>query len=134
MFKITPVSNTEEMRSLSSVAEIPYFEGAFYYKMFDMESGDVMGFSVFEIHKDFGEILALYETIGRDDFEAMFILGRQTLNFIDLCGMHSCVADTKYASECMLSAIGFKKNDNGVFSINLEGMFDGHCHSHAENK
>ena len=129
MFKITPVNDDAEMRELTSVASIPYFEGAFYYKMFDMESGELMGFSVFEIHKDFGEILALYEAEGRDDFEAMFILGRQTLNFIDLCGMHCVRADTSYASERLLLAIGFKKKEDS-FAINLEGMFDGHCHSH----
>lgn len=127
MFKITPVSDINEARALSALAAIPYFDGAFYYKMFDMESGDIMGFSAFEIHKDGGEILALYESEGKDDFEAMFILGRQTLNFIDLCGTHSCTATSTYASERMLLAIGFKKTEGAGFSIDLEGMFDGHC-------
>lgn len=128
MFKITPVGDASEAHALSALANIPYFDGAFYYKMFDMESGDLMGFSAFEIHKDCGELYALYEVEGCDDFEAMFILGRQTLNFIDLCGMHTCRANATYASERMLTAIGFQKHEDGGFFIHLEGMFDGHCH------
>lgn len=130
MFKITPVGDTAEALALSEGAGLPYFKGAFYYKMFDMESGELMGFSVFEIHKNMGEILALYEVEGKDDFEAMFILGRQTLNFIDLCGTHLCKATDTYASERMLSAIGFQKQESGDFLIHLEGMFDGHCGNH----
>ena len=74
--------------------------------------------------------LELCEVEGKDDFEAMFILGRQTLNFIDLCSTHTCRASTTYASERMLTAIGFKKQEDGSFFINLKGMFDGHCHNH----
>ena len=55
-------------------------------------------------------------------------MGRGTLNFIDLSGVHnaSFVGDVK--DEELLRLIGFKKDDNGAFTINLEGFFTDHCH------
>lgn len=131
MFKITPVSEVAEAKSISEALSLPYFEGAFYYKMFDMDSGDLMGVSVFELYRDYGELLALKEVDGKNDFEAMFILIRQTMNFINLCGHAKCVARTTYAPEKMLVCAGFVKDEDEMFVANLEGMFDGHCHSHA---
>ena len=61
--------------------------------------------------------------------EAMFILGRQTLNFIDLCGIHKAITDKSCGEEKLLHAIGFRE-DGGKLSINLEGMFDGKCSGH----
>ncbi len=130
MFKITPVSEIAEAKSISETLSLPYFEGAFYYKMFDMDSGDLMGVSVFELYRDYGELLALKEVDGKNDFEAMFILIRQTMNFINLCGLKKCVAKTTYAPEKMLVCAGFGKDGDEMFVANLEGMFDGHCHSH----
>lgn len=131
MFKITPVSEVAEAKSISEALSLPYFEGAFYYKMFDMDSGDLMGVSVFELYRDYGELLALKEVDGKNDFEAMFILIRQTMNFINLCGYTKCIARTTYAPKKMLVCAGFVKDEDERFVANLEGMFDGHCHTHA---
>ena len=132
MFKITPVSDIDEARSLCESLALPYFEGAFYYKMFDMESGNLMGLSVFELYAAHGEILALKESDGLDDFEAMFILTRQTMNFINLCGHKRCIATVAHAPERLLTCAGFKSCDEGKMEANLEGMFDGHCHTSAK--
>ena len=130
MFKITPVNDIEEAKSLCERLALPYFEGAFYYKMFDMETEEIMGISVFELYSTHGEILALKEVDGIDDFEAMFILIRQTMNFINLCGQNKCFAKTTYSPEKMLLCAGFRKKEGEIFEANLEGMFDGHCHTH----
>ena len=132
MFKITPVNEPAEAKSLCEMLKLPYFDGAFYYKMFDMETNEIMGLSVFELYASHGDLLALREAEGKDDFEAMFILIRQTMNFINLCGQNVCRAKAIYAPEKMLLCAGFKKTAEDSFEANLEGMFDGHCHSHAK--
>ena len=86
-----------------------------------------MGFSQFEISGDFGFISDLKEPAGKSDFEAMFILARATMNFIDLCGVHTAQANSLTADESLLLAVGFKKYENGEFVCDLTGMFDGHC-------
>ena len=65
------------------------------------------------------------------DFEAMFVLGRGTLNFIDLCGVHYAfykgeIKDQQ--SERLIKAVGFKKTEEGSYEVNLEGFFTDHCH------
>ena len=130
MFKITPVTNDAERVEIAEALGIELREGSFLYSMRDVETSRLMGASQFEILDGYGMIYDLRCPFGDDDFEAMFILGRQTLNFIDLCSTHTCRASTRYASERMLTAIGFKKQEDGSFFINLEGMFDGHCQNH----
>ena len=34
----------------------------------------------------------------------------------------------KTDDEALIRKIGFKKNDDGVYDINLEGFFTDHCH------
>ncbi|MBP3401573.1 MAG: hypothetical protein J6K85_00775 [Clostridia bacterium] len=129
MFKITPVQSKEEQIKLCHLCGADYREGAFAYVMFDIDSGDIMGMSQFEI-SEYGYIFDLREPDGHDDFEAMFILGRQTMNFIDTCGAHSCYADKAAGVERLLKAIGFKENGDKLF-CDMTGMFDGHCSGHA---
>ena len=129
MFKITPAQSKEEQVKLCHLCGADYREGAFAYVMFDIDSGDIMGMSQFEI-SEYGYIFDLREPDGHDDFEAMFILGRQTMNFIDTCGAHSCYADNTAGNERLLKAIGFKENGDKLF-CDMTGMFDGHCSGHA---
>jgi hypothetical protein len=64
----------------------------------------------------------------RSDFEALFVMGRGTLNFIDLCGVHYAYYKGTNIDEPLLRAIGFKKEENGEYGINLEGFFTDHHH------
>jgi hypothetical protein len=100
--------------------------------MIDVETGDLMGMSQFEVGANGGYISDIVPRIGYDDFEAMFILGRQTMNFIDLCGTHTVTASAEATDERLLRAIGFKKQENGEYFCDMDGMFDGkHCSGHA---
>ena len=90
-----------------------------------------MGASQFEILAGFGMIYDLRCPEGEDDFEAMFILGRQTMNFIDICGITDQRALLDSAEERLLLAIGFKKGED-YYHTSSEGMFDGsHCSGHS---
>lgn len=73
----------------------------------------------------------IYDLAPTTDFysrDALFVMGRGTLNFIDLCGVHFAKYAGEVTDEALLTQIGFKKNDDGVFEINLEGFFTDHCH------
>jgi hypothetical protein len=92
-----------------------------------------MGFSQFEISGEFGYIKDLRPRIGYSDFEAMFILGRATMNFIDLCGIHTCRAAKDAGDETLLKSIGFKYSDKLCeYTCDMTGMFDGKCQGHCE--
>lgn len=128
MFKITPIQEKTQQKELCEIFNIDFRPEAFAYIMFDIDSGEPMGMSQFEIGED-GYIYDIKEATTRNDFEAMFILARQTMNFIDLCGSHTCRAAKKSANERLLLAVGFKEVD-GEYFCNMAGMFDGNCGGH----
>ena len=130
MFKITPVNSPEEQKRLAETVGCEYRPTYFAYVMFDVETEELMGFSQFEIDKDGGYISDLREAPGKNDVEAMFILGRQTMNFIDLMGAHTAYARKEGQDERLLHAMGFKETDDGRLFANMEGMFEGHCSGH----
>ncbi|MBQ9070349.1 MAG: hypothetical protein IJY23_03265 [Clostridia bacterium] len=130
MFKITPVQDRELAKAYLDACSAVLLEDTFIYAMTDCESGNIMGISQFEIMGDCGYIYDIKEADGLSDFEAMFILGRQTMNFINSCGMDICRASKEAADESLIKAIGFKLNGNS-YECNTEGMFDGsHCSGH----
>ncbi|MBQ8413707.1 MAG: hypothetical protein IJX58_00485 [Clostridia bacterium] len=128
MFKITPIQEKTRQKEICEICGAEYHPDAFAYQMYDIESGEIMGMTQFEIG-EYGYIYDIKEAPARDDFEAMFILARQTMNFIDLCGAHSCHAASNAANERLLLAIGFKKTDEDYF-CDMSGMFDGNCGEH----
>lgn len=130
MFKIAPVNSPEEQRIIAEEVGCEYRPTYFAYAMRDVESGELMGFSQFEIDSEGGYIADLREAKGRHDVEAMFILGRQTMNFIDLMGKHTAYANKDGNDGALLHAMGFRETEDGRLFANMEGMFEGHCKGH----
>ena len=131
MFKIEPIQDKSRQKELCTLFCIEYSEELFGYYMYDCENGEPMGMSQFEINGEFGYIKDIAEYNGRDDTEAMFILGRQTMNFIDSCGSHICYANESGSDKRLLSSIGFKnKDESGLLYCDMTGMFDGNCGNH----
>ena len=131
MFKISPIQSATEQIECANKCNCEYKEGSFAYKMCDNDSGELMGFSQFEITENGGYLHDLRPAVGYDDYEAMFILGRATMNFIDLCGSHTLCASQNSGDNTLLRAIGLKPTDNGEYFCDMTGFFDGsHCSGH----
>ena len=130
MFKISAVQSFDEQILIAKACGTEAKSGFFAYVMRDCDTGEIMGFSQFEIGED-GYISDLRPRTGYDDFEAMFILGRTTMNFIDTCGAHICRLASSGADGRLALAIGFKKDGDG-YTADMTGMFDGsHCSGEA---
>ena len=125
MFKITPIQDKSKQKEICLLCGAKFHSEAFAYQMFDVDTLEIMGMSQFEIGNS-GYIYDIREVPGQSDFEAMFILARQTMNFIDLCGNHTCYAAVDSADARLLRAVGFK-DENGQLFCDMTGMFDGHC-------
>lgn len=132
MFKITPIQEKTRQSELCRDFGIEYREDFLAYLMYDMDTGAHMGIAQFEIRGESGYISDLVPFPGTSDNEAMFILGRQTMNFIDLCGAHKCTVDEKSGDLRLLSAIGFKTHIGDEYFCDMTGMFDGHCDGHTK--
>lgn len=131
MFKITPIQTKSRQEDICKLFGVTYRPLAFAYILYDHDSGDVMGMSQFEILSGEGYIYDLRQAPDSDDNEAMFILGRQTMNFIDLCGAHTCRAASDAGDPKLMSAIGFKTASDEYFA-DMTGMFDGKCEGHKD--
>ncbi len=131
MFKISPINDKSIQQKYAVMCGAEYRDDYFGYAMVDAESGELMAIAQFEIDGEYGYIADLKPKTNYSDFEAMFILGRATMNFIDLCGAHICRAQENTADERLLHAIGFRKNGSGEYECDMHGMFDGHCGGHS---
>lgn len=93
--------------------------------------GQLAGVCQFKLSDKGGLIYDLAPAKNFFDFEAMFVLGRGTLNFIDLCNVHYakyCGEIKDEQTERLVKAVGFKLTDEGSYEVNLEGFFTDHCH------
>ena len=130
MYKVRPVQTKDKQEKLCAVCGIEYNADFFAYEAVTGEE-ELIGMCQFSLDNEAGHIHNLVYAPGSDDFEAMYIMGRATLNFIDLCGVHSATFVGE-ADETLLRSIGFTKNDQNVWFINLEGFFTDHCGNHKE--
>lgn len=105
----------------------------FVHVMEDGQTGEIMGFSRVDIDGSVGLLTDLRPRVGTDDGEAMFILGRATLNFLELCGVQRCLCPPDAADGRLLHAIGFRpgQTPDAPLVCDMTGMFDGHCGGHS---
>ncbi len=131
MFKISPIQDKKTQEEYAKACGTTFRPDFFAYSMINQDDNTLMGFAQFEINERGGYIKDLKPRLGYTDFEAMFILGRATMNFIDLMGKHTCYMDVTAADEILAKAIGFKLIQNEYFA-DMNGMFDGHCGNHSD--
>ena len=128
MFVIKPIQSKEEQKDCCLRCAIPYIKEDLAYQA--VSDGQFSAIAQFRIESGVGIIDHIVSLPGTNEWEMMFIMGRQTLNYIDLCGTHVCRAASDAGEEKLLLSIGFKKADDGSYFIDLHGLFDGCAHSH----
>mgnify|MGYP000848056439 CR=1 FL=1 len=127
MLIIKPIEQKEEQKLLCEQAGVPFRKAAMAYAA--RVDGVVVGICQFTMNDTTGTLLDLAKMPGTDDEEAMFIMARQTLNFIDLCGVHSAEYLPPKAGETdehLLRWIGFTMRE-GKWQMDLTGFFEEPC-------
>lgn len=131
MLTIKPIESKNEQMEILSLCGIPYQEDHFAYKAYEGDS--LLAAAQFDILNEGAVIDAMRQVIGTpEDFEAMFILGRAVLNFLDLCGVVTAVYLTTTDEERRFAKLlGFREEEDGTLRITLTGLFDAHCARHS---
>lgn len=128
MLEVLPVQDKEAQERYAKACGVPFRAGSFAYSMTESQTGEFLGMSQFDLEGGWGVLQELVPAAdAARDFEAMFILGRATMNFIDLCGCHRCRALPDAGEDTLLRAIGFSRTENGEWQADMTGMFDGNC-------
>ena len=131
MLEIYPVETKKEQEVICKMCDQEYDADAMCYAAY--VDGVLAGACQFKIHEKSGYIISLRESGEVNDRDALFIMGRATLNFIDLCGVHSAYYKAEDEDEDLIKRIGFKKNDEGKWFMDLTGFFEAPCqHGHGE--
>ncbi len=130
MFKISPIQTEAEQTRVALACGTVYRADHLAYAMADDGTGEVMGFSQFDIRGEVGYLSDLREATGHDDYEAMFILGKATLSFLDQCGIKTVIAPVNAGKEQLLVALGFRSYDSEKYTLDISNMFGGHCSGH----
>ncbi len=129
MLKVLPIQTKAEQERICKACNATFKPDLLAYSA--TVDDELRGVSQFKLTSEGGLVFDIAQTPDAYDFEAMFVLGRATLNFIDLCGVHFAtyvgeIEDEE--KERLIKAIGFKKADDGSFSVDLTGFFTDHCH------
>lgn len=122
MLEIKPIEDKNVQMALCAACNVNYNKEAFAYGA--SVDGEFVGVCQFGMDDRFGYIYDLACVSGKDDFEALFIMGRATLNFIDLCGVHTALFCGEESR--LTKAVGFKNKD-GKLVMDLEGFFENPC-------
>lgn len=116
MLEIFPVQSKEEQISICNSLGASFLEDTRAYVATLDEKP--IAICQFRLTDEGGEIHSL-DALPCADFRTLFILSRATLSFIENCGGERgfFLADTQ--NDDLISAIGFKEDEDGRLSINL---------------
>ena len=133
MLIIRPIQDKSLQAELCTRCAVEYNPDALAYGAWvrdELEGdtlGDFVGICQFRMGKT-AHITDLAKAIGTDDTEAMFIMGRQTMNFIDLHGVHFAYFEGD-CDEKFIKWLGFTRDENGKWAADLASFFEHPCAS-----
>ena len=131
MLEVLPIPTKIEQEAAAARCAVPYDADCMAYHA--LVDGELMGICQFCMDEAGGHIRTLATVADtniseRDRLESLFVLGRATLNFIDLCGVHFALfEDENFSDEGLVKSIGFTRDDKSRLAMNLEGFFTEPC-------
>ena len=129
MLKVLPIQSKINQEEICLRCGVKYDPDLLAYSA--TVDDELAGVCQFKLTDKGGMVYDLAPVKDSFDFEAMFVLGRGTLNFIDLCGVHYAIYRGEVKdeqTERLVKAVGFKLTERGTYEVNLEGFFTDHCH------
>lgn len=123
MLEIKPIQSKEEQQAYCAQCGVAYDAECMAYSAKD--NGKFIGVAQFTMLEGAGYIKSISLIKDLDDFEALFLMGRAMLNFIDLCGIHQAYCAEDAADARIITAIGFRRNGEGKLWADMTHMFGG---------
>lgn len=87
------------------------------------KDGRIVGLCQFSINADCAMLVDLANASDIKDEQTLFITARAALNFVDLCGVRFSKCESKNIDDTLLRSIGFSKNSDGIYEIDLTHFF-----------
>ena len=129
MLEVLPIQDKKEQETIANLCGVHFRTELLAYKA--LIDGELRGICQFKMSAEGGSIVDFAHVPEKYEFEPMFVMGRAALNFIDLCGIHRAYFDAECDNETLVKAIGFSRNADGRFEMDLTDFFQEPCkHSH----
>lgn len=127
MLKVLPIQSKTEQEAICARCGVKYEADLLAYSA--TLDDKLAGICQFTMNADGGSIRHLALTEDCDNSEVLFVLGRATLNFIDLTGVHKAYYDAPVneENEMLVRRIGFCKREDGRFFVDLTNFFVSPC-------
>lgn len=131
MLEVLPIQSKIEQEAICARCGITY--NADYMAYHALVDGSLVGICQFYMDGEGGHIrsLSLVKDVSlseRDKTESLFVMGRATLNFIDLCDVHTAFfEDAQLTEEGLIRSIGFSRREDGRWFMDLTGFFSEPC-------
>lgn len=127
MITVKPIQDKNEQERLCTLCHIPYRAERLAYGAWN-DKNSFAGICQFGMDAEGGHLYDLATPDGDDPDDALFVMGRAALNFIDLCGIRMAYFDGETESRsALLQRIGFQKDSAGRYSFAVAGFFTHPC-------
>ncbi|MBE6573271.1 MAG: hypothetical protein E7652_02635 [Ruminococcaceae bacterium] len=124
MLEVYPIQDKKEQERMCGLCGIEYKVDRMAYSGY--VKGELVGVLQFGIHGDAGYIYDLENVKGTENTDALFVMGRAALNFIDLCNVKKAYfKGYTEGREDLVKFIGFSETENGDWFMDLTGFFEG---------
>ncbi len=125
MLIVKPILDKYLQKELGDICGVEFNPDALAFSAYEAEN--FIGFCQFTVSGNTAILTDVRSAPGINDFEAMFIMSRGALNYIDLCGFHIAKTTKKAGDITLIRAIGFKEISDGIFEMNLTEEFTSKC-------
>ncbi len=130
MIKVLPIQSKAEQEEICKKCGVKYNPNLLAYKA--TVDDELVGISQFTMDKIGGHIIDLACVEGVYNTQVLFLLGRATMNFIDLTGVHEAYYEAADDNEDLIKTIGFNKNDDEKYYVDMTDFFISPC-EHDKN-
>lgn len=126
MLTVLPIQTKEEQKELCLKCGVEFIENAFAYRADD---GNFIGICQFTFENNIGYIKNLVYASNIEDNEAMIIMLRATMSFMNRCGIEDSYLEKDATTETLIRLSGYRLDEKGNYYLNLDKFYNTPCHS-----
>ena len=125
MLIVKPILDKTIQKELGDICNAKYDPDFLAFSAY--EEDKFVGFCQFSVSGTVATAQDFRSIPGLNDFEAMFIMSRGALNYMELCGFKIAKCTESAADPVLIRSIGFKKVDEIWYEMDLPNEFTGKC-------
>lgn len=125
MLIVKPILDKKIQKELGDICNAEY--NADYLAFSAYEEDRFIGYCQFSVSGNVATLIDIRSIPDLNDFEAMFIMSRGALNYMELCGFKTARCTASAGDLVLIRSIGFRKKDDIWYEMDLTTEFTDKC-------